>query len=300
MIEYLKEYLKANDVEYKEKQKLSSYSLIKIGGEADIIAYPDTEKKLCDLIFFCNRTAVKYKTVGNLSNLLPLDEGYGGIIIKTDRLNRAEFVGDTVNVGCGARLPKMASDLANASLSGFEGLSGIPGQVGGSVRGNAGAFGREIGELVLSCTVYSKGLNKVFELSRNELCFSYRNSSLVSEDITVLSVKFKLSCGDKDAIMSEMCRCREIRKRTQPTDFPSLGSFFKRTENGESAARLIDICGLKGMHIGGASVSEKHAGFLINLSNATSSDVLSLSSLIEKRVFERFSVKLCPEVEILG
>ncbi|MBO5009557.1 MAG: UDP-N-acetylmuramate dehydrogenase [Clostridia bacterium] len=300
MIEYLKEYLKANDVEYKEKQKLANYSSIKIGGEAKIIAYPDTEKKLCDLIFFCNKTEIKNKTVGNLSNLLPLDEGYDGVIIKTDRLNRAELDRETVNAGCGVKLPRLATCLANASLSGFEGLYGIPGQVGGSVRGNAGAFGREIGELVLSCTVYSKDLNKVFELSGNELCFSYRSSSLASSDFTVLSVKFKLFSAYRDSILSEMQRCREIRKRTQPTEYPSLGSFFKRTKSGDSAARLIDMCGLKGMRVGGAAVSQRHAGFIINADNASSFDVLSLASLVEKRVSERFCVRLCPEVEILA
>ena len=300
MVEYLKEYLKINDVEYKENQKLSEYSLIKIGGAADLIAFPDTEKKLCDLIYFCETISAKYKLVGNLSNLLPIDEGYRGIIVKTDRLNRAELVGDTVDVGCGAKLPKLAADLANASLSGFEGLSGIPGQVGGSVRGNAGAFGREIGELVLSCTVYSKELNRFFVLTKNDISFRYRTSSLILNDLIIISVKLKLCFADKDSILSEMRRCRDVRKKTQPTEYPSLGSFFKRTESGESAAKLIDMCGLKGVKLGGAAVSEKHAGFIINVSEASSYDVLSLADLVAERVFECFSIRLCPEVEVLA
>lgn len=300
MIEYLEEYLKINDVEYKRKQKLSQYSLIKIGGEAEIVAYPDSEDKLVDLISFCKRIGLKHKVVGNMSNLLPLDDGYDGLVIKADKLNSCKISGNRVTAGSGVKIPGLASKLSSAGLSGVEGLSGIPGQIGGSVRGNAGAFGREISDVILSATLYSPDLDDSFVLSASELDFSYRTSRLARENLVLLSAEFKLTESDRVSVLYEMQRCREIRKRTQPTEYPSLGSFFKRPEDGVAAAKLIDECGLKGMRVGDASVSEKHAGFIINLSNATSSEVLSLASYIEEAVYNRFSVKLKREVEILN
>ncbi len=299
MTEYLKEYLKVNDVEYKKKEKLSKYSTIKIGGEAEIIAYPDTEDNLTALISFCRKISIKHKIVGNMSNILPSDNGYKGVIIKTDRLNSFEIFGNTVRTGCGVKLPILSKYLADAGLSGFEGLSGIPGQIGGSVCGNAGAFGREMSDIVSSVIVYSPEDDKKFEISRDKLDFSYRKSMISEKSLVLLSVKFSFTNSERGLILSEMRRCREIRKAKQPIDYPSLGSFFMKTKEGIPAARLIDECGLKGTAIGGAMVSTKHAGFIINSSSAKSADVKSLSSLVEECVFERFSVKLCREVEYL-
>lgn len=299
MIECLKEYLKANDVEYKEKQSLSVYSPIKIGGEADIVVFPNSEEKLVFVILFCKSKGIKYRIVGNMSNLLPLDCGFGGAIIKTDRLNGFSVNENRVIAYAGVKLPVLSASLADAGLSGFEGLSGIPGQLGGSIFGNAGAFGCEIGELVVSCRLYSPVDDKIIALRREDLDFSYRKSRLSSEELVLLSAEFKLVKADRENIYTEMMRCRDVRKRTQPTAKPSLGSFFKHTATGEAAARLIDRCGLKGMRVGDAAVSEKHAGFIINLDSASATDVLSLASYIEERVYNSFSVRLVREVELL-
>ena len=300
MIEYLKKYLKINDVEFKEKIKLSDFSAIRIGGEANIVTYPDTANKLVALLSFCQRFDLKYKIVGNMSNLLPLDDGYDGIIVKTDKINSFEISENNLKVGCGVKLPLIATKAAIAGLSGMEGICGIPGQVGGSVRGNAGAFGREISDIIVSCEVYLPTFDEITTLLPSELDFSYRSSIISSIDLVILSAEFKLKKSDKDSVFLEMQRLNGLRKNTQPISYPSLGSFFKRTENCESAARLIDLCGLKGERVGDAAVSDKHAGFIVNLANATSYQVLTLASVVEERVYERFGTRLKREVEILN
>lgn len=300
MIEYTKEYLKINDVEFKEKIKIKDFSAIKIGGPAAIVAYPDTEEKLCGLISFLRNIGLQHKVVGGMSNILADDREYSGVLIKTDRLKAISVNGDFVSAFCGASLPHLAYMCATFGLSGLERLSGIPGKIGGSVRGNAGAYGAEISQFVSECKVFSPLRNETVILSQRELDFSYRDSSLKRSDDIIVSTKLKLKKGDCNHIRSEMDYYKSKRKMSQPIGFPSLGSVFKKTSDGISAAVLIDGCGLRGYAFGDAEISSKHAGFIVNRGNARSGDVKRLVKIAENAVYDKFSIKLEREIEYLN
>ncbi len=293
------DFLKMNDVEYKEELKLSKISPIKIGGAADTVAYPKSEEELVMLVEFLNKSINPYKILGRMSNVLPPDEKYGGTLIRTDRINTHSLDGNILEVGAGASMPTIAKILCDRGLSGFEGLSGIPGSIGGAVVGNAGAFGREISDLVIDLKIYDLEVKKIICLSADQCGFSYRDSDFKRRPWIILSVRLNLSRSDTFAVASEMNRIRQIRKNTQPTDKLSLGSTFKRPSESISAARLIDQCGLKSFSVGGAKVSEKHAGFIINNGGATAADYIQLSDLAAKCVYEKYNIKLYREIEIM-
>lgn len=300
MIECTKEYLKTSDVEFKEKIKIKDFSTIKIGGPAAIVAYPDTEVKLFGLLSFLRNIGFKHKVVGGMSNILADNGEYKGVLIKTDKLKAISVNGDFVFAQCGVSLPYLAHVCACGGLSGFERLSGIPGKIGASVRGNAGAYGAEISQLVLECKVFSSERNEISILNQKDLDFSYRNSSLKRSDDIVVSVKLKFKKGDCNQIRSEMDSYRSKRKFSQPIEFPSLGSVFKKTHDGVSASALIDSCGLRGYACGDAEISSKHAGFIVNRGDASSDDVKRLVEIAENAVYDKFLIKLEREIEYLS
>ena len=300
MIECTKEYLKKNDVEFKEKIKIKDFSAIKIGGPAAIVAYPDTEEKLCELLSFLSNVGLKYKVVGGMSNILADDGEYNGVLVKTDKLKKFSINGELVFAYCGVSLPYLAHACACVGLSGFERLSGIPGRIGASVRGNAGAYGAEISQLVLECKVFSPLHNEATILSQKDLDFSYRNSYVKRSEDVIVSVKLKLKKGDCNQISSEMDHYKSKRKISQPINFPSLGSVFKKTADGISAAMLIDRCGLRGYAHGNAEISTKHAGFIVNRGNASSDDVKRLVETAQNAVYDKFLIKLEREIEYLN
>ena len=299
MIEYVKEYLKANDVEYKENKKIKEFSPISIGGEAEIIVLPKNKFEFIDIIAFLENIGCRNKIVGNMSNILPCDERYTGVIVKTDNLSQVTVKGNRIRALSGVKLPYLSFIAARAALSGMEGISGIPGQLGGSIRGNAGAFGREISDLIFDCEVYSKKTGEIFSMTPSELAFGYRDSLLSKENLVLLSAELEFFPSEEKRIFLEMEKVREKRKVTQPVGEPSLGSVFKRTKDGISAAKLIDECGMRGFSIGGAKISEKHAGFIVNSSGATSKDVKALIEAASEAVEANFSVKLQREIEYL-
>ncbi len=299
MVEYTKEYLKLNDVEFKVKVKIKDFSTIRIGGFAKIVAYPDTEEKFCNLISFLTKIGLKYKVIGGMSNILADDAGYDGVLIKTDRLKEIVFNEEYVCAMCGVSMPYLAYLCSMANLSGLERLSGIPGRMGGCVRGNAGAYGTDLSECVFECKTFSPLQNTMKTLTLRELDFSYRGSCLKQSGDIIVSVKLKLKKGDYIEIRNNMDYYKSKRRLSQPVDTPSLGSVFKRTSDGISAAKLIDMCELRGCTYGGASISSKHAGFIVNQNNASSEDVKSLVAIAEKSVYDRFSVKLEREIEYL-
>ena len=292
-------FLKMNDVEYKENLKLSKISPIKIGGAADVVVYPRGEEELVKLVGFLDKSIKPYKILGRMSNVLPPDEKYGGTLIRTDHINNYSFKENVLEVGVGASMPTIAKILCERGLSGFEGLSGIPGSIGGAIVGNAGAFGREISDLVIDVKIYDLEAKKINHLSADQCGFSYRDSYFKQRPWIVLSARLKLSESDTFSVASETNRIRQIRKNTQPTDKPSLGSTFKRPSENISAAWLIDQCGLKGFSVGVAAISKKHAGFIINNGGATAADYLHLSEYVAQCVYERFKIKLCREIEIM-
>lgn len=299
MIEYVLEFLKMNDVEYKENIKISLFSPIKIGGIARIVAYPDSALKYIEIIRFLRTIGCRFRIVGRMSNLLPPDEFYDGVIVKTDKIKSVFQRECELYVDAGVTLPELSRLALRCGYSGLEELSGIPGSIGAATLGNAGAFGREISEVVSSLRFYSYEDDKIYNATSDELGFEYRNSIAKQNGWVVLGVLLRLTESSLDKVRARMSEVANIRRQTQPTTLPSLGSTFKRPSRYIFAARLIDECGLKGCRIGGAEVSQKHAGFIVNRGGATARDYIELSDLVSNRVYEKTGVRLQREVELL-
>lgn len=299
MFEYICRYLKINDVEYKENFKLKNISTVKIGGSAKIVAYPDTEDKIVALIKFLSEIGSKFRVLGRMSNVLPPDEDFIGVIIRTDRLDFVNIEGESVYAGAGVSLPRLARIMADSGLSGFEELSGIPGSSAGAVIGNAGAFGREISDVFISarCFLFDEG--KIERIGSDDVRFEYRASSLKNKNCLVLSLEFGGKSNSRLDVFARISSFKEKRCKTQPFDKPSLGSTFKKPTREISAGELIDKCGLKGFSIGGAMISEKHAGFIVNMGSATAGDYISVANHAQKAVLEKFNIHLEKEVEVL-
>lgn len=293
------DFLKMNDVEYKEGFCLAEISPIKIGQEAFAVAYPNSYGKLIDLANFLNDNKIKHKILGRMSNVLFQDSFYDGIVIRTDRLNDFSIDHNVVSASCGIALPYLCNILCKAGLSGFEGLSGIPGSMGGALFGNAGAFGYEIGDRVLDVECYDLVKRETITLTVNDIGFSYRYSGFKDNGLLILSARYLLKESDEISVRSEMNKCRKARIMSQPTDKPSLGSTFKRPQDGTFAAKLIDDCCLKGYSVGGAQISTKHSGFIINTGGATAKDYIDLSDYVADQVFEKNKIRLEREIEII-
>lgn len=292
------DFLKVHDVKYKENINLSAISPIRIGGRGDIVAYPDEESKLVDLMLFLGKMEISHKIVGRMSNLLPMDENYNGIVVRTDLLKRCELYGNLFTASAGATLISCANILYQNGLSGFERLAGIPGSIGGALVGNAGAFGCEICDTLVDLKVLDINDGTVRNIPRQDCDFSYRHSCLKQGNFVIVSARFLLDRADKEKIRAQMDRCKELRNKTQPKE-PSLGSTFKRPDKDTFAAKLIDGCGLKGYRIGGAEISKLHAGFIVNIGGATAKDYIVLSEYAKKCVYEKYKVCLEREVEIM-
>ncbi len=299
MKEYIKEYLKHSDVEYKENENMRAFSSIKIGGCASLVILPRNKFEFVRIMRYLRKNNESFKILGNMSNVLLPDENYSEIIIKTDRMSAYSVHENTVDADCGVKLPLLANVFCEYGLSGLEELSGIPAQLGGAVFGNAGAFGREISELIYECTVYDKIGGEVFDLPLSELFFSYRESVFQKNELAIISVKLKADFCSSSVIRERLLDFREKRKDTQPVGKPSLGSIFKRPAEGVSAGRLIDECGLRGFSLGGAEISLKHAGFIINRGTATARDVKELIYIAENAVKKKFGIELKREIEFL-
>ncbi len=295
----LLDFFKMNDVEYKENLQLSMVSPVKIGGMANYIVYPSNKEKLILIVDFFRNNKIKHKIVGRMSNILPCDHQYQGVIIKTDRFSSCNFNESFVEVDSGISMPYLAKMANSAGLGGLEELSGIPGSVGGAIRGNAGAFGRELCELIYDVTIYDPIGKQIVRLDAKKIDFKYRHSSLMGTENIIISTTMTLKPCNINESLKRMNSYRQKRIETQPVGYPSLGSVFKRPSTDISAARLIDECGLKGMRIGGAEISLKHAGFIINTGCATARDFINLAQFAAISVYERFNIKLEKEIEIL-
>lgn len=293
------DFLKMNDVEYKEGFCLAEISPIKIGPKAVAVFYPNSFDKLILLVNFLDSYQIEYKILGRMSNVLFLDNFYHGIVIRTDRLNYFSLNQNELTASCGISLPYLCNILCKAGLSGLEGLSGIPSSLGGALFGNAGAFGYEISDRVLDVVCYDKETHEIITLLKDSIEFSYRHSSFKNSGFVILSARFLLSQSDEISIRNEMERFRKARYSSQPIDKPSLGSTFKRPNDVVFAAQLIDDCGLKGCSIGDAQISTKHAGFIINNGCATAKDYVDLSNFVADRVYEKYKIRLEREIEIL-
>lgn len=273
---------------------MSKHTSFEIGGPASILVVPSSIEELIEVLKAVNDT--KYTIMGNGTNLLVCDDGFDGVVIKISGvLDEITSDGEYITAGAGALLSKVGAFAKAKSLTGFEFASGIPGTVGGAVFMNAGAYDGEMKDIVVSST-YVDTSGNVGEITEHN--FGYRTSVYKNSDKYVISAKFKLKHGDVSDISAKMVDLAHRRASKQPLELPSAGSVFKRPE-GYYAGALIEQAGLKGKSIGGASVSTKHTGFIVNTGGATCQDVLNLIDEIKKTVYEKFGVMLEQEVRVL-
>ncbi len=298
-IDNFKAYISQKGFDYELNAKMQEYTTLKIGGKADILVEPRTTEELVALIKKADEENVPVTFIGNGSNLLVRDGGIRGVVIKFG-LNFSDTTveGNVITAKSGILMSKLASIAADNSLTGFEFASGIPGTLGGGIVMNAGAYKGELKDVVVQVTALLKdGTIKVF--NEDELDFSYRHSIFTDSDMLVLEAKIKLHKGNQVEIKEKIKELSQKRRTTQPLEYPSAGSAFKRPQNGYAAA-MIDASGLKGYTVGGAQVSEKHAGFVINKNNATADDVVNLLKDIQTKVHDKFDTMLEPEIIIIG
>lgn len=276
---------------------LSDYSSFRIGGPADAVLFPDTERGFLSLLRFLTQEDIPFRVIGNGTNLLFSDQGFRGAIVSTRRVRGISISGKTARAAAGTPLNVLCRTLAEHSLDGFSALYGIPGTVGGAVFMNAGAFGCCVSDYLSFVSLYRTQSGKIETVARDRLRFSYRSSVFQTQrDAVILSAEFSLPHGNQENIREKMRQNIAKRVETQPTALPCAGSAFLRPKDGY-AADLIERAGLKGARVGGAAVSLKHAGFIVNLGGATAEDVLGLIAFIRETVEERFGILLVPEIE---
>lgn len=282
-------------------EPMKKHTSFKIGGKADYFIKAETVDELSYILKYIKEKKMPITIIGNGSNILVSDKGIRGAVIKIDIQDlEIERLQDNIqiSVGAGYKLMALAIKLKDEGISGLEELAGIPGSIGGAVYMNAGAYGKEIKDINISTKCMDLEGN-IFELSNQEQKFSYRNSIFNEKEYIILQTKLKLQYGKKQEIEEKMNNYLKQRKEKQPLQYPSAGSSFKR-KDGIITAKLIDECGLKGYKIGGAKVSEKHCGFIINYEDATAKDVIDLIEYVKKRVYEKYKIKIEEEIKIIG
>ena len=295
-----KELLNILDEEnIKVDEPMKKHISFKVGGPADFLVKPKTEEELRNVVKFAKKENVPFIVIGNGSNLLVKDGGIRGIVIElSDNFNNYEIDGNIIKAQSGALLAIIGRNAMKNSLTGFEFAAGIPGTLGGALAMNAGAYGGEMKQVVKTVRLMDRDGN-IFELSNEEMKFEYRRSLLTTKDYIVLSAVIELQPGNVEEIKEIMADYSNRRSTKQPLNFPSAGSTFKRPE-GHFAAKLIDDCGLRGLNLRGAQVSDKHCGFVINSGGATAKDILDLMFIVKSTVNAKFGIMLEEEVKILG
>lgn len=293
----LLDFLKMNEVEYQENLCLRKYSSVKIGGIASVVIFPDTVEKMITAIDFLWKNKIDYKIFGRLTNVLIADDPIFSVIIKTDNIRGVYKYDGRISLYAGERLSSISYKLASQGIDGFCELSGIPGSIGGMIKNNAGAFGVEVSDIIESAVVYSPDDGESIILNSGDMKFEYRDSIFMHESLVILYADFKIKQNDPKAILSKITELKERRCKSQPLSYPSLGSVFKKLPF-DSASRIIDEAGLKGLAIGGAQISEKHAGFIINKGNASFEDYKKLLEYVKRTVYDKYGVSLIEEIEI--
>lgn len=287
-------------IRYSENEPLAPHTSMKIGGSCDIFTKPATEEQICEIIKLCRRDGIPYFVMGKGSNILVSDNGYRGCIILIEpdmHMGEISVNGNTITAAAGAGLKSVCMAALENELTGLEFAYGIPGSVGGALFMNAGAYGGEMKDIVTACRYIDEN-GELCTITAQELSLSYRHSCFSGRKCVITSVTMELKKGSRDEIKAKMDDLMQRRRDKQPLEFPSCGSTFKRPE-GYFAAALIEECGLKGYTIGGAQVSEKHSGFVINRGGATSKDVLKLVAHIKDTVREQKGVELECEMLVL-
>lgn len=283
----------------KAEEPMSSHTTFRVGGPADVFVMPAAFDEIKRTVSLLRNHNVPYYIVGNGSNLLVSDKGYRGVIIKLGKeFSEIRIEGDVVTAQAGARLSVIANRVMEEGLTGFEFASGIPGTLGGACVMNAGAYGGEMKDVLTEFTVLGPE-GDIIKIPRGQMELGYRTSVVARKGYIVLEARMQLEEGDPNKIRARMDELKEKRVSKQPLEYPSAGSTFKRPE-GYFAGKLIQDAGLRGFSVGGAQVSEKHCGFVINKDGATAKDVAQLMSRVSEIVEEKFGVRLEPEVKKLG
>lgn len=299
IINIIQEKIEENNILINEP--MNKHTTFRIGGNADIFIKVHTIEEIQYILKIVNEYKIPLFIIGNGSNILVKDEGIRGIVLKIE-LDNIEFENYNeeikVKVGAGVKLTQLAQVLLKKSIQGFEFASGIPGTIGGAIRMNAGAYGSEMKDIVYETKFidYNGNIETILNKEHN---FKYRNSKFSKEKSIILETTLILKKGNFDEIKSKMEEISKLRKEKQPIEFPNAGSTFKR-DTDFITAKLIDECGLKGYKIGGAEVSTKHAGFIVNVGNATSKDVINLINYIKEKIYEKFEKEIQLEIEIVG
>ena len=291
-------YKIVNSKDIKIDEPLKNYTMTKLGGNADILVMPSTEDEVAEVVKYAHLNNVPIFLLGNGSNMVIRDGGIRGIVLNLSKLDEIRIEGTTVYAQSGALIKDVSKAAAAKSLTGLEFSCGIPGSIGGAMAMNAGAYGGENNDVIVSCKVLTKA-GEVLNLSKEQLELGYRKSIIAKNGYYVLSSIFKLENGDKETIDATIADLTFKRESKQPLEYPSAGSVFKRPP-GYFAGKLIQDSGMQGKGVGGAEVSTKHAGFIINKGNATATDYIETIHMVQKAVKEKFNVDLETEVKIVG
>ncbi|WCG28286.1 UDP-N-acetylmuramate dehydrogenase [Enterococcus durans] len=279
-------------------EPLMNYTFTKTGGPADVLVFPKTKNEVKEVVDYCRIHDLPWLVLGNASNLIVQDGGIRGVVLMLTEMKAIRVEGSMVVAEAGAKLIDTTYAALDASLTGFEFACGIPGSIGGAVYMNAGAYGGEIKDVFAEVDVLlADGSMKT--LSNEEMDFSYRHSAIQELNGIVLEARFQLTAGDFETIKGRMVELTELRQSKQPLEYPSCGSVFKRPV-GHYTGQLIQQAGLQGLKWGGAQISEKHAGFIVNIDHATATDYTELIAHIQEVIKEKFDVTLETEVRIIG
>jgi UDP-N-acetylmuramate dehydrogenase len=299
MLQFIADLETAQVGEIRLNEPLAPYTTWKIGGPADIFIVPATKEKLVVCIQLLNRHNIPWLVIGRGSNLLVRDQGFRGAVLKINKtLEHFRFEGTLVYAGAACSFVKLSRMAAKEGLTGLEFAGGIPGSVGGAVYMNAGAHGSDVSHILKQAEIVLQ-TGELIIMQRVDLHYAYRHSLLHNVPGVVTEAVFELWEGDRKEIAGAMAAYRDRRIRTQPLQQPSAGSVFRNPEQ-DHAARLIEAAGLKGLRVGGAEVSVKHANFIVNIGQATAQDVLSLIDLIQTAIKQQFGIQLVPEVLVVG
>lgn len=284
-------------VELLPGEPMARHTSFRIGGPAEVLARPSSEGELISLLRLCRAEEIPCRILGGGTNILAPDEGIPGVVVSVRGLDRIRPVSDTeLEAGCGVSLARLANYAQKRGLTGLEFAHGIPGTVGGGMYMNAGAYGGEMVQVAVSAR-FLRPDGEIETFRGEEMGLSYRHSAFMEREGVILSARFRLAPGDPEAILARMKELSEKRRASQPLDMPSAGSAFKRPVGGYAAA-LIQNAGLKGFRVGGAAVSEKHSGFVVNLGGATAADVLELLDQVRARVLAASGIALEPEIRL--
>ena len=293
-------YIKNNNIgKYDENESIKKLTSYKVGGKAKVVVYPKDEEKLIELITYLKNNSITYKVIGNGSNLLFSDKDYDGALIKLTNFDNCEIRGTTVKVGAGYSLVKLSLQTAKESLTGLEFASGIPGTIGGAVFMNAGAYKSDMGYIVRNVRVLTPEM-QIITLSNAEMNFHYRTSFLKTHpDYICLGCTLSLKRGKRTAIEEVIKERRKRRLASQPLEYPSAGSVFRNPPD-KFSGELIESAGLKGKTIGGATVSKKHANFIVNKNKAKAQDIKDLMEFVKNEVKDKYNIELKEEQEFVN